>query len=366
MFKSVKKKKLNRKGVVVIDRFEFTYQDYLRYRYYYSTEETIDELLCVAEESAEYVLGENEIKYEKKTGDKKHDKIFKDILQDKNEMAKFISHFTNYKIKPEELEIYNVNYITKDFKYKNADVVYKVKGKEIYYLIEHQTRVDYSMAYRILNYCVEIIRSVLENRELKRASKYPIVIPIVLYTGNQKWTANLSFSENHPIKEDIEIKPVDVKYKLIDVNKYEIEELLKEKTMLANTMILEKCKNNEEVLKSIKKIVEQQKGEKQLKELKRVVLYLYEDVPLENLQEIIKLIEESESEENMSTIRERLRDEYINERKEGRKEGIQETIMLIIKNMLQLNQDDKTIMKFTNAKKEDIEKVKINLGMLAK
>ena len=54
MFKSVKKKKLNRKGVVVIDRFEFTYQDYLRYRYY-STEETVDEFLCVAEESAEYV-----------------------------------------------------------------------------------------------------------------------------------------------------------------------------------------------------------------------------------------------------------------------------------------------------------------------
>ena len=40
--------------------------------------------------------------------------------------------------------------------------------------------------------------------------------------------------------------------------------------------------------------------------------------------------------------------------------------MSIIKNMLQLNQDDKTIMKFTNAKKEDIEKVKIDLGMLAK
>lgn len=68
----------------------------------------------------------------------------------------------------------------------------------------------------------------------------------------------------------------------------------------------------------------------------------------------------------MSTIAERLKKEFHNERKEGRKEGIQETLGSIIKNMLQLNQDDKTIMKFTNAKKEDIEKVKINLGMLAK
>ena len=72
----------------------------------------------------------------------------------------------------------------------------------------------------------------------------------------------------------------------------------------------------------------------------------------------------------MSTIRERLRDEYINERKrgrqEGRQEGIVEGIMLVIKNMLQLEQDDTTIMKFTKAKKEDIEKAKTELGMTIK
>lgn len=96
----------------------------MRYRYLGATSETIDELLCVAEESVKYVFGESEAKFEKKTGDKRHDKIFKDILQDKREMAKFISHFTNYKVKSQDLELYNVNYITKDFKYKHADVVY--------------------------------------------------------------------------------------------------------------------------------------------------------------------------------------------------------------------------------------------------
>lgn len=353
--------------MVIIEEFEFTYQDYLRYCYLGVTSDIIDEFLCVAEENIEYILEESETKYKIKIGDKKHDKIFKDILYDKREMVKFISHFTNYKVKLQDLELHNVNYITKNFKYKNADVIYKIKGKEIYYLIEHQTKVDYSMPYRILNYCVEIIRSALEGKEFNRAScKYPIVIPIVLYTGNQKWTANGAFSENQIKEKGIDEKIIDIKYILIDVNKYEMEELLEEKTLLANVMILEKCRNNEEVLKSIKKIVEYQNSEKQLRKLKRVVLYLYEDVPLEKLQEIIKLIEESESEENMSTIRERLREEYINERKEGRKEGIQEAIISVIKNMIKSNQDDKTIMKFTNAKKEDIEKVKINLGMLAK
>ena len=40
--------------------------------------------------------------------------------------------------------------------------------------------------------------------------------------------------------------------------------------------------------------------------------------------------------------------------------------MLVIKNMLQLEQDDTTIMKFTKAKKEDIEKAKTELGMTIK
>ena len=44
-------------------------------------------------------------------------------------------------------------------------------------------------------------------------------------------------------------------------------------------------------------------------------------------------------------------------------EGKIETITNMIKNMLKLNQDEEFIMKCTNAKKEDIEKVKKELKM---
>ena len=47
---------------------------------------------------------------------------------------------------------------------------------------------------------------------------------------------------------------------------------------------------------------------------------------------------------------------------EGKREGVRvgkkETIIEIVKNMLKLNQDENTIMKFTNAKREDIEEAK--------
>ena len=37
------------------------------------------------------------------------DKIFKDILLNKSEMAKFINSFIKYDFNPEQLEIYNTN-----------------------------------------------------------------------------------------------------------------------------------------------------------------------------------------------------------------------------------------------------------------
>ena len=42
-------------------------------------------------------------------------------------MAKFITNFTKYNINPEGIVIYSQDYITKDFKYKEADIVYKLK-----------------------------------------------------------------------------------------------------------------------------------------------------------------------------------------------------------------------------------------------
>lgn len=372
-------KKLN-KGVIFIEKkcarkrkvkYEFTYLDYLYYcdrekwrriinGKYPIDEETIE--LRVEEVSAEYKL-EDEKDYIGKVGNKKHDKIFKEILQSKEEIARFISKFINYEVKAKKLEIYNPNYITKKFEYQNADIVYKIKEKEIYFLIEHQTKVDYSMPYRMFKYSLEIIRSIAENNAISRISyRYPVVIPIVLYTGNRKWTANTSFAKSQVEEVEEEFKLIDVKYKLIDVNKYKIEELIKEKSMLANIMILEKSKNNEELLKHLKEIVKNVKNPKQLYELKRIISYLYENEEEKYRKEIIKIIEESESEENMSTVAERIGKELIEGRRKAREEGISigilQNIKETIEQMIKMNFEDEIIKQATGAEKKEIEKIR--------
>lgn len=382
-------RKIKYKGVIFIEKeyleerqvkYEFTYLDYLYYcdrenwRRIVKGEYTIENTdesnkLCVKEESLEY-SHEEEKDHIEKTGDKKHDKIFKDILHNKEEIARFISDFIKYEVKAEEIEIYNPNYITKKFEYKNADIIYKIKGKELYFLIEHQTKVDYTMPYRIFNYSLEIIRSVAENNTISKISyKYPVVVPIVIYTGNQKWTANTSFAQSQ-IEEYEELKMIDVKYRLIDINKYKEEELLEEKTILGNIMILEKCKNNQEVLEHLNMIIKNTKSNKQLQELKRIVSYLYENEEEKYKEEIIKIIEESESEETMSTIAERIGKELAEGRKKAREEGISigisqgisqgilQNIREIVEKMVNMNLEDDFIKQVTGAKESEIEKIR--------
>ena len=332
----------------------FTYQQYLE---------------CEKEEMS---IGDNIGNYKVIGGarDNKHDKIFKSILQDKKELANFLKKYIKHEVEPENIELCNTNHITSDYKYSDSDIICKIKGKETYYLIEQQTRVDYSMPYRMLTYSVEIIREAVRGKNTNSKDfAYPEVIPIVLYTGNNRWTAKTKFSECQRI-EISEEKVIEFKYNLVDINKYEIEEILKERTKLSNALILEKCKNNEEVIKNIKKIVEEQN---EINELKKLVKYLYGNFEDEKIKKIIEELEESESGGEMSTIAERLEREYKNERKEGIELGISQGISQgiarglaqgirnTIEKLIAKNMNDEFITDVTGYSKQQITKIRKEL-----
>lgn len=91
-------------------------------------------------------------------------------------------------IKCEDIELYNNRFVSKSFYNKETDVIYKMKEREIYFLIEHQSTVDYNMPKRILQYKVEIIsQSTREERINSKKYKIPLVEAIVIYTGKRKW-----------------------------------------------------------------------------------------------------------------------------------------------------------------------------------
>lgn len=126
----------------------------------------LNAVLQLAEESAEYNLNNKEKKYS-------HDKLIKNILKDKKEAEIFINQFLEPReeIRAEELIRYTNSYITKKYKSKEADLVYKLKNQEIFFLIEHQSTIDNKMPYRILNYCIDIMQEWSRNRKIKKNTR---------------------------------------------------------------------------------------------------------------------------------------------------------------------------------------------------
>ena len=93
-----------------------------------------------------------------------HDKTFRKILGNKINATYVINKALNLTrpIEEQEIEQYTNRYITNEYTDKETDIVYKMKNKEIYFLIEHQSSVDYAMNFRLEEYKLEIMKSAID------------------------------------------------------------------------------------------------------------------------------------------------------------------------------------------------------------
>ena len=348
--------------------FSYTRQDYLELEKIFCNKTNI---LKDIESEYHYDISKEE---QKKINEKhqRHDKIVRDILNDKEEVVKIINKYVNVEneLKKEEIEKYETRYITKNYQNKEADIVYKLKGKEVYFLLEHQTKVEKAMAYRMAEYSLEIMRSRIENK-IYEQTKYPRVIPIVIYTGKPKWTAERFLNS---IQEEYKIKSnksqLQLGYNLIDIRNK--EKAIEDDLLISKISILEKAKNTEEILEIIDKIAKKITNEGKRENLKRIVEYLLDDKILKDEMEEIKEKLKNEERDDIMRVHEvirRDRENYAKEyakgvAKEARKEGVQtglkngklEQAILDAKKMLAENLDVNLIMRITGLKKEQFMK----------
>ena len=337
-----------------------------------------------AKESEEFNKNKSKI-------DKEHDKIIKRVFQSKKEAARFISKVIERKIKPRDLIVSQNSFVTSELRYREADIVYKIRNKNVVILIEHQTRVDYRMAYRILNYQIEIMRA-NEVENPRKEDKECLVIPIVLYTGKEKWTAKNYIKEiQERLYEEKIIKRGEIElgtlgyYALVDVNNYTKEELLKEEGILSKIMLIEKERNTKDLVRTMFEIKEKIQNDKN-----KEVVYTTMELALNKkfctkvARKIMEKIIGKESgdmlavEEMVLKENKMLRDEGrkigisegkkigISEGKkigisEGKLIGIDEGIIRVAKEMLKNGVDDEYVEKYTHLSKEKIEKLKTEI-----
>lgn len=225
----------------------------------------LNAVMQLAEESATYNLNRVEKKYS-------HNQLIKNILQDKKEVTQFINQFLEprEKVKEEELIRYTNRYITKKYRTKEADLVYKLKDKDVFFLIEHQSTIDYNMPYRMLNYCLDIMQEWSRNKKIGKNTSYPIVVPIVIYTGSQKWKTPKNFREKQIGDYVFERYKIDLEYNFIDINRLPRQILLQKDCMFGYIMLLEKAKNREELAENLDIIIRATHNEKILEELEKI------------------------------------------------------------------------------------------------
>lgn len=229
-------------------------------------------MLCDVKENYHY----------KKEINNPHDKIFKDVLEDKKEVVTFLNRVlkleqTQYALQEKDLEKYNREFITDNFQIIESDVIYKKKDQNIFFLLEQQSTIDYAMPYRILKYGMAIMESAINKEKLRQKNyKLPTIFSFVIYTGNEKWKVTNDLIDKQETLLGCKSETF-ANFQLMDVNDYTNQELLNKDGFLTKAMLLEKAKNYEELEEYLELIIKTQMEERQRKLLQRMIRYVYKN-----------------------------------------------------------------------------------------
>ena len=224
----------------------FTYTDYLFYIELISSNVSYGYLSDVSEE---YILSNSKKLHS-------HDHIFKGILSDRKEAVDFINEMLKLKdtedfLYEDDIEEYNTEFIKYNFDSMQSDVIYKVKNRQVFFLIEHQSTIDYGIPYRILKYNIAIMESAVDNTKVKNKDyKFPLIFSFVIYTGERKWNAVNYIAEKQEKFGNYDTGQF-ANFQVMDINEYSIENLLNSSSVLSIAMLIEKIKNIDEFLQKI-------------------------------------------------------------------------------------------------------------------
>ena len=332
---------------------------------YVEYENTIEE-----ETQDYYLIKEDEEQYNPKSNsitNSEHDKLFKKLLENREQTAKFLDMVlgSGKDITAKNLELYNKEFITDKFEKNETDIVYKLTKLNVYIIIEHQSTADRTMPYRVRRYKTALMDSVINKKEMKKASyKLPRMIAIVLYTGKQKWE-NLKLEDmQEPLKwykEDYD------EFILVDVNNLKKEEILEGNLIITKVMLLEREENLKNVIKDIEIIMDKEKIKQDIQYKELLIVFIEYTFINEKYKAIRKYIEtminkifdEEGDDEPMSHVTQ-LFDEAFDQAEErgkiiGEKRGETKKQKEIAKAMKADKVSYEIISKFTGLKLEEIE-----------
>ncbi len=211
----------------------------------------------------------------------------------------------------------------------------------------------------------------MKSRKTRIETTNPLIVPIVIYTGNKHWNVPTNFSHTQPF--NLQYKQFNIKqlYKLIDINEYSTNKLKNIHNKISYMFLIEKCKNHLELAQTLEYIAIHANTSNTKEWVNNLVTYVFaKTLDDTSKSKILKLLYEKEKNENMEDLIERINNNIKLEKKKnikigetiGETRGKLENLFSTIKNMLNLNYKDDEIKKCTNATQEQINQVRKKLN----
>jgi predicted transposase/invertase (TIGR01784 family) len=159
-----------------------------------------------------------------------HDQFVRSTLSDKTIAMSFLENYLPSEIVEKldfsKLEVSQESVVDEDLQENQTDLLYKISAKSgekvfVYVLLEHKSAPEKRVAFQLLRYLVRIWE------KHKLASKFPQIVPLVLYHGKRKWNVNREFAALVEFgKDKVYAKSTpNFEYFICDLSKFDENEL---------------------------------------------------------------------------------------------------------------------------------------------
>jgi len=191
-----------------------------------------------------------------------HDTGYKELFSHPEFVQQLIEGFAPAEIAElmdfASLESHSGNYVTPLFEEKFEDVVWSVdiswQGSSqrvfLYILLEFQSVVDLTMPIRLMHYVACFYDHLLKRKVTTPGKGLPPVLPIVLYSGTQRWTAKQDIYDMVGPEPPafLRVYQPHLRYYLIDEGRYTDDELDKRQTPLSGVFGIENAATDRHAL----------------------------------------------------------------------------------------------------------------------
>lgn len=137
----------------------------------------------------------------------------------------------------------NKSFISKEYEKRESDLIYKVywRGQSAYIvvLIEFQSTVQRFMAVRVWRYLAEFYTDWIETQRPGMDAQLPPIFPIVLYNGDETWTAPENIADLIQHNELFGEFAIHFKYFKLVENEFTVEKLLRIRNIVSTLFLAE-------------------------------------------------------------------------------------------------------------------------------